>query len=282
MSPTSGAPPCRRPRASPTRGPSLRCHAAACPMDTWTMASSPRASAWSWSATPSRRDRLVTTQASPSGTSAAARATRSRSGATATWWRRKPPWTASTPSACRDRPAPTAVVRLPERMGPTVTAIRAVSGATVDRARLAAAPLDRLRRLDRRGLDRIDPDDAWPVVVGRTYGVDVANLGYSGTARRNPHRRGARRPRRRRHHHRPRHQLLDPHPVQRRHVPRGAHRLPRHRPPGPLRHPDRGRQPDHPPRRRVDAEPPRCNPHRPASRVRARRRSTASPLATPS
>ena len=153
----------------------------------------------------------------------------------------------------------------------------------IDRARPAAAPLDRLRRLHHRGLDRVD---ARAIVAARDRADATASTSPTWATPGRPEarspRRGDRRPRRRRHHHRPRHQLLDPHPVQRRPVPRGARAF--------LDIVRQGHS-DTPivavsPITRPDAEstPNRlgAHPHRPASRLRGRRAATASPPATPS
>ena len=73
------------------------------------------------------------------------------------------------------------VIHLPERMGPTVTAIRGVDGD------LVPGPVgprwlcygDSIAE----GWCVTSPERAWPAVVARTHGLDVVNLGYAGSSR---------------------------------------------------------------------------------------------------
>lgn len=76
-----------------------------------------------------------------------------------------------------------AIVHLPERMLPTVMAIRAAGGVgTIEPA--AAQPRwiaygDSITE----GWTVSTPGRSWPLVIGRRYGIDVTNMGYSGSAR---------------------------------------------------------------------------------------------------
>jgi lysophospholipase L1-like esterase len=75
----------------------------------------------------------------------------------------------------------TAIVHLPERMGPTILEVTGVGGG------IAPAP-EQPRWLCygdsiAEGWVVTGPDRAWPAVVGRDVGVDVVNLGYAGSAR---------------------------------------------------------------------------------------------------
>ena len=80
------------------------------------------------------------------------------------------------------------------------------------------------------------PSGAWPAVAARRHGLDVVNLGYAGSARwRAAVGPADRRARRRRHLDLARHQLLEPHPVLDRAVPRADARVHRARARG---HPD--------------------------------------------
>lgn len=74
-----------------------------------------------------------------------------------------------------------AIVYLPEGMQPTITAINAVDGAI--------APAGRQPRWLAYG-DSIaegwiasGPSGSWPAIAGRTFGLDVINHGYAGSAR---------------------------------------------------------------------------------------------------
>ncbi len=75
-----------------------------------------------------------------------------------------------------------AIVHLPERMLPTVTAIRAAGAGSIQPA--AAQPRwvaygDSITE----GWTVSTPGRSWPSVIGRRYGIDVQNMGYSGSAR---------------------------------------------------------------------------------------------------
>ena len=73
------------------------------------------------------------------------------------------------------------VVYLPERMGPTVNAVRGVDG---DIEPAPAQPRwlcygDSIAE----GWCVTTPDRAWPMVAGRRFGMDAVNLGYAGSSR---------------------------------------------------------------------------------------------------
>lgn len=75
-----------------------------------------------------------------------------------------------------------AIVHLPERMLPTVLAIRSVGSGSI--APAAAQPRwvaygDSITE----GWTVSTPGLSWPMVVARRYGLDAVNMGYSGSAR---------------------------------------------------------------------------------------------------
>jgi lysophospholipase L1-like esterase len=75
-----------------------------------------------------------------------------------------------------------AIVYLPEGMKPTIGAISGVGG------RVEPAPHDQRRWMAygdsvAEGWVASGPALAWPAIAGRTYALDVANLGYAGAAR---------------------------------------------------------------------------------------------------
>jgi len=77
-----------------------------------------------------------------------------------------------------------AIVHLPERMLPTVTAIRVAEGAGGSIEPAAAQPRwiaygDSITE----GWTVSTPGRSWPLVIGRRYGIDPINMGYSGSAR---------------------------------------------------------------------------------------------------
>jgi lysophospholipase L1-like esterase len=73
------------------------------------------------------------------------------------------------------------VIHLPERMGPTITAVRGVDGE------LTPGPVgprwlcygDSIAE----GWCVTSPEQAWPAVAARAHGLDVVNLGYAGSSR---------------------------------------------------------------------------------------------------
>ena len=75
----------------------------------------------------------------------------------------------------------TAIVYLPERMGPTVLEVIGVDGSITP----AAEQPRWLCYGDSiaEGWVVTSPDLAWPAVIGRDIGVDTVNLGYAGSAR---------------------------------------------------------------------------------------------------
>ncbi len=162
------------------------------------------------------------------------------------------------------------LVYLPEGMRPIVRAVARVRRH--DRTRARAAPLARVRRLDRGGVDRFRTGRR----VARGGGAALRPRRGEPRIRRirpgrDPVGRAARRARRRRHLDLARHQLLEPHPVLDRDVPRPDRGVPRPGARRSSRHPDRGDQPDPAPRRRGHTQPARRDAHRPARRDGGRR-----------
>src|SRR5205823_1485612 len=75
-----------------------------------------------------------------------------------------------------------AIVYLPEGMKPALKSLSGVGG------RIEPAPADQPRWIAygdsvAEGWVASSPALAWPAVAGRTFGLDVANLGYAGAAR---------------------------------------------------------------------------------------------------
>jgi lysophospholipase L1-like esterase len=75
-----------------------------------------------------------------------------------------------------------AIVYLPEGMKPTLKSLSGVGG------RIEPAPADQRRWIAygdsvAEGWVASAPALAWPAIAGRTYGLDVVNMGYAGAAR---------------------------------------------------------------------------------------------------
>lgn len=76
-----------------------------------------------------------------------------------------------------------AIVHLPERMLPTVVAIRAAGGSGSIEPAPAQPRWIAYGDSITEGWTVSTPGRSWPMVIGRRYGIDAVNMGYSGSAR---------------------------------------------------------------------------------------------------